>query len=63
MLIISIKIMMLKVWASRGVEKQCVPDECPGMGQWRTHFQKFFGEALVLINLHTSTHSVNMTDR
>lgn len=54
---------MLKVRASRSVEKQCVPDECPWIEQWGTHFQKLFGEPLVLIDLHASTHSVNMKGR
>lgn len=43
---------------SRSVEKQCAPDERPAIGQWKTHFQGLLGEALVLINLHTSIHSV-----
>ena len=42
----------------RSVEKQCAPDERPAIGQWKTHFQGLLGEALVLINLHTSIHSV-----
>lgn len=31
-----IRIRMLKAWTSRSVEEQCVPDECPDMGQLGT---------------------------
>lgn len=62
-LTINIRVIVLKVWPCRSVEKQCVPAECPEIGQWGTHLQKLLTEVLVLINLHTSIHYVSRKDR